>query len=327
MHFKKSILFFLIFVCQLLSAQNLVPNPGFENYSSCPTDILEGKYSNTNALENWDYFFLSPDYYHSCNQGNASIPTNMAGNQTNVQGGNGYVGMVLGISEQTDAREGIFTELTEELEIGKEYFCSFHASLAESSAYAINKIGLRFSNNVQQLNYFPSEYILPGNSQIFTDEIISDTSNWVFVSGSFVADSAYQYISISNHFNDTETSIEAIDFNIPFYYSYYYIDNICVSSNPSNCVEKTTANLNLSSSKQKLKIYPNPNTHVCHIELPETQNKIKINIINLNGQVLISETKENCKKATIDTSNLAPGIYMAEVKENEKFHYSKIIKK
>jgi hypothetical protein len=63
---------------------------------------------------------------------------------------------------------------------------------------------------------------------------MSDTANWTLVSGSFVADSAYQYLVIGNFFSNalTDTMDLASDTYVP---AYYFVDGVCVRPSGQPC--------------------------------------------------------------------------------------------
>ena len=52
---------FLFFASQLKAQVNLVPNPSFEEYDTCP-DLLD----RVQYATHWMNFGNSPDYYNSC---------------------------------------------------------------------------------------------------------------------------------------------------------------------------------------------------------------------------------------------------------------------
>ncbi len=82
----------LLFFIINLNAQNLVPNPNFEDYSSCPTgegqiDVLDDWYSPTAG---------TPDFFHGCfgpGIGGVGVPINFMGNQLALSG-KGYAGFL-----------------------------------------------------------------------------------------------------------------------------------------------------------------------------------------------------------------------------------------
>ncbi len=65
---------------------NLVPNPSFEQYVTCPNGQAQIHYST-----GWLNFSYSPDYFNSCSS-NFSIPYNMGGYQYPATG-NAYSGI------------------------------------------------------------------------------------------------------------------------------------------------------------------------------------------------------------------------------------------
>ena len=59
-------------------AQNLVPNPGFEEYLTCPGSIsLSPQEFN---VPHWKGIGIAtPDYFNKCGRGDADVPYNWAG--------------------------------------------------------------------------------------------------------------------------------------------------------------------------------------------------------------------------------------------------------
>src|SRR5438105_2586562 len=69
--------------------QNLVPNPSFEEYNSCPD--AESEFDRVNE---WKVFKNNPDYQNSCDlTNNAGVPKNMWGYQQAFYG-NAYAGIL-----------------------------------------------------------------------------------------------------------------------------------------------------------------------------------------------------------------------------------------
>ena len=82
-------LFTILFFCTLLTinAQNLVPNPSFEIYDTCPNN-----YGGNNLSNGWYPFSSSPDYFNACSiNSSVGVPVNGFGNQ-NASTGNAYCG-------------------------------------------------------------------------------------------------------------------------------------------------------------------------------------------------------------------------------------------
>src|SRR6185436_11795118 len=81
--------YFLIFAGVISNAQtNLVPNPSFETYTTCPN-----YYGNLSTTGNWYPATLgSPDYFDTCDVFYVDVPGNFMGHQKAFDGGGGYAG-------------------------------------------------------------------------------------------------------------------------------------------------------------------------------------------------------------------------------------------
>lgn len=134
-------------------------------------------------------------------------------------------------------REYLQVELKQQLVPGEYYCGEFYASLAEMPHYASNGLGMYFHHEklVPNLNPMP-KYCnpLPYTPQILGTSVITDTANWVKVSGIFQATSAAKYLIVGNFFDDQNTL--AIHKNvIPDSYwswAYYFIDDVSVEKMP-----------------------------------------------------------------------------------------------
>ncbi|HWY13123.1 MAG TPA: hypothetical protein VN026_17435, partial [Bacteroidia bacterium] len=225
----KIIILFLSFN-NLCRSQNLVSNPGFELFASCPEYM-----SQLYQAVGWFDCGIDPDYLHACSLGQVNVPHSAFGYQY-AHSGQGMAGMATYIRESppgpTNGREFIGTKLIDTLKIGRKYFISFYANFAGwlqgYQKIATNKIGMRFST--MQSGGGPKRPPLDNRAHLFTNTILSDTVNWVFISGSIIADSAYSYLTLGNFFDYLNTDTLLV--GGPTYnksVSYYYIDDICVS--------------------------------------------------------------------------------------------------
>lgn len=217
--------------------QNLVLNPGFEDYKTCPTVA-------TDKAENFSLYGWksptggTPDFFHECSEFNG-VPTNWAGKRT-AKDGKAYVGIIMrrnfGLDtddkRMTYNREYIQGKLITPLERGKKYKASFYIALASSSTYASNEVGLHFSFNAITQG---GRGILPYEPHFTnTPKNIMFRLEWTKVEGTFTAVGGEEYITIGNFSYNylapyaqlyqkvgTETLYD-MD------YSYYYIDQVSV---------------------------------------------------------------------------------------------------
>jgi hypothetical protein len=219
--------------------QNIIPNPSFEEYTECPHD-----YGQSLNLLNWFPAYGSPDLYNACDGNDTcGVPENVAGYQQAATG-NGYIGMGCYSNDPPDGfRELLGVRLDQALVPGTTYYVSFKVSWTTGYPnpdlyvrYASNKLGIRLRmNSLVGLDWFPMENI----AQMYSDSIVSDSLGWTVLSGHFVADAPYQYMYLGNFFAHAFVQTVVVDPNGPDEYSYYYFDDVCLSSDPGQCPTST----------------------------------------------------------------------------------------
>ena len=196
---SKIFLCFIFCLCSLFSFSqtNLVPNPSFEIYSSCPTQPGE-----IQKAIGWDSYANTPDYFNLCSSFGYSIPSNFFGYQSPASG-NAYAGFLNYMSNAyaPGYREYIGAILSSTLIINTKYYVSFKVSLSINSLIPSNgssdKMGAMFSTIPYNTN---NPTPITNNPLIYYNSIITDSLNWTRVLGTFISDSAYQYIIIGNFF-------------------------------------------------------------------------------------------------------------------------------
>ena len=102
-----------------LPAQNLVPNPSFELFTSCPTFPL------FSFCQLWTVpinHMGSPDYFNTCATGSANVPNNYMGYKWPATG-NAYAGILVKNSSP-NFREYIQTQFTTPMLTGETYHVS-----------------------------------------------------------------------------------------------------------------------------------------------------------------------------------------------------------
>lgn len=224
-------------------AQNLVPNPGFEESDSCSFG------SGLGTIHSWYSANNTPDQLKGCQPyGSAySLPLNLWSFQFPYDGD-----FCLGLityhqnGANDEQREWVMAPLLEPLVPGQSYYCSFRANagFGGNAQYpqiwlANDKVGMLFTTQDRRWDQgdpFPAK---PNYAHVLYPDILADTVGWTLVSGSFVADSAYQYLMIGQFFANVLTdTLHFADPNsvFPWYpRGYTMIDAVCVSANPKGC--------------------------------------------------------------------------------------------
>jgi hypothetical protein len=150
------------------------------------------------------------------------------------------------VDGQTEQREWIMAPLLEPLVPGQTYYCSFRANagFGGNEIYplvyvASNHIGLQFTTYERHWTDWDPEPAPFNHAHIQYDQVLTDTTAWTLVSGSFVADSAYTYLMIGNFFSNAQTDtvrfVDSASVEIWYDFSYTLIDEVCVSPLPGGC--------------------------------------------------------------------------------------------
>lgn len=128
-------------------------------------------------------------------------------------------------------REYLQTKLIEPLQQGEVYCAEAFVSRAQSPYFASNGLGFYFSKNkVEQGNYENLQF----TPQIVYNQIITDTINWVEISGTFEATAAADYLIFGNFYDDPETQAVPTKVIPGAYYqfSYYFVDDVSIEKMP-----------------------------------------------------------------------------------------------
>ncbi len=287
----------------LSPGQNLAPNPSFEDTIQCPISL-----SDYGSVVSWSSYSESVDYYNTCNTDpfpSCGVPSNWYGYQ-NPKTGNAYYGMLTYVGNSS-YREIIGGQLTSSLVIGQKYFASMNvcsANITIESGYGANKLGFRFTNKAYSItNPIP----INNFAHIYSNNIVTDTLNWTKLFGSFKADSAYGFVAIGNFFDSANT--DTIGWcNCGTQSAYYYIDDICISTDSLYALNYIGINeLNFSST---YKIYPNPMHQTATLEFDNpTKLNCTFSLHDLHGQLVKKITNISTDNIKIERQNLKNGLY------------------
>lgn len=301
-------------------SQNLVPNPSFEDTTNCSID---------------NQIFRTPpwqeptagtsDWLNPCTSSpsGSTVPNNDFGVQ-NAQNGFSYAGFIVFVNGLY-YREYIQTQLLDSLIAGAKYWVSFHISLADSSSYSIKEIGAYFSDT----SVYSSDIIpLSFSPQIkSSNSFLSDKTNWALISGTFIANGGEKFITLGN-FQDS-ISIDTLNVGgngNGLGVSYYYIDNICISSDSTTCDIPT--NIIINNLDDNISFYPNPfsanATLIVNNNIINSNNDVYYSIYDIMGNLVKKELITDIK-THINRDFLSTGIYFLRIAISTKQQYIKKI--
>ncbi len=215
MSLRYRVVHILLFLSVWTKAQNLVPNYSFENYLSCPAANQFWQ------LSPWCGLAGGEDAFNVCFNSWGG-PNGVGVPYYGFQGfqfprtGNGFGSILLfgGTSTGTppNRREYIHVPLLDSLAPGKQYCGTMYLNVSNESEICTDRIGMYLSPNSFPCNQaFPlPQVILPLNviPQIANPlgNIITDTLNWIEVSGVFTAVGHEKYMTIGNFYDDSNTA-------------------------------------------------------------------------------------------------------------------------
>lgn len=214
-------------------AQNLVPNPGFEELVLCPSSYSTDR-RDFNA-PGWNSPTRgTPDLFHACSWGEADVPYNWAGS-SNAHSGKGYAGIYLWSHSHKDVnyREYIQCELAEPLKAGRLYRLEFYFKLASNSVYVANRIGMALVGKPINLSHDQVLDVHPALSVEKDSVITASTGSWELASTDYKAAGGEQYLIIGNFFDNASTKSTRLPHRIGKNHmltnsAYYYIDDVSV---------------------------------------------------------------------------------------------------
>lgn len=312
---QRVLLAFYLAPCALpLLAQNLVPNPGFEETDSCTFGLGLGE------LHDWYSANITPDHLQSCQPyGNANgLPMNTWTYQEPFEGnscaGIFTYGPVDGMTEQ---REWLMVPLLDTLVPGQIYYCSFRANAAFGGTLlhptiwlACDHLGMLFTTYDRHWTWGDPLPAALNQAHILYPQILSDTVDWTLVSGSFVADSAYTYLMIGNFFSNAliDTLRFADPANVEQWYDFSYtlIDAVCVSPYPEGCELAHGAEEREESTPF---VYPNPATYALVIGNAAGGDAM---VLDMLGQRVWSGRVDRDRFA-VEVGSWARGAYVLQV--------------
>lgn len=319
----KALFFSFVFCTMLAQGQNLVPNPSFEEYTECPASPLE---LNIIGAYPWTSFRQTPDFFHPCDEtGVMSSPyssTHGYGVPYHGQGKGGFIA-----AGGSFNREILGVELTDTLIIGESYYISFQVlrtfggGAHANCNCACSHIGLKFTTR----SYNILETVpIDNRAHILHEGVVVDSTNWTQVSGWVVADSAYTHLAIGTFFDNDHIVIENYN-NYPMLpNTYYFVDAVCVSTDPADCDAFRPVGIVEYNSTPEVTVFPNPALSVLNISSQRRMGAFKV--FDITGSP-VADQYVNHNHYAFDTRLLSKGLYIVVVQfENGDQHNLSFIK-
>lgn len=309
--------YYTIIICvlniSLGLSQNLVPNYSFESNIGCPWNVNQVDF----ARPWFNPTGGSSDYIHTCATWPAvAAPLNYWGTQ-NPRTGEAYMGLFVCMHYPADPsieeqREYIEVKLTSTLVSGQKYYASFYVSLGDKENYATDDFGIHFSNDTVKSTAQTNLTVTPQIQNPSGNYLISKYS-WTRISGVYTANGTENFITIGNFKDAANTdTIKVLGGSNPnlidYSPGYYYIDDVCVSTDSNECL--ALVGIQEIPDQVTYKVFPNPFSDKATIQFNNViGGSYSVNIYNSKGNLVRSIANITRNSLTIEKGDLIEGLY------------------
>jgi hypothetical protein len=277
----------------LIAQENLVPNGGFEEYTSCPDN-----YGQIEKAIHWsDPNNGSSDFFHNCGIGGSSpviLPPPSCDLIIQPHSGDGIAGLITVFN--IHQREYIQVKLSESLDSGQQYFFSafLHASCISNSNIS-GSIGVYFSDTIIALTV-PHFNVIP-NIQRNPYSFIQIDYDWVHWEALFESKGDEEYLIIGNFLPDSLSPTVGSDVG-----AYMFIDDISLT------LLDTTSGVG-ENEIIVMQLAPNPATSSVTINYQGNKKMQGVALVDLIGR----SVKSQGPARQVDVGGLNNGVYVVVV--------------
>ncbi len=345
----------LILFCMALFqynyAQNLVPNPGFEEYYDCPDDAAQiyGPYNpgGSVTVEHWQNPTpKSPDYFNACaDNTNVDVPYNLWGYHP-AHNGNAYAALMPFSYSGTGGsrQEYIQVLLTKPLVAGLTYTISCYVKMyvekaftpsGGSGCYAVKELQASLTNTRATCPDAIIESDMPVSLKRQDGNFITDSLDWVRIAGTYRAAGGEKWLTIGvfNTHNPVAALVNPVKPIMPVvsHMSYYFIDDVYVGEHCDTAVNNNnmvvckpiTAPFTITSTNTVCERYmwnTGEQTRTINIKQPgkywcQASNRCNLYIDTFNVTMY-----HDSINITIDTSFCNSADYVLSVPENGSYY-------
>lgn len=252
MNFKILYSFIYLFICLNGYTQiNLVPNYSFEDTLG-PCKSQMGISTLFASFKDWHTCTSSttPDYYNTC--ANAIIYPNIctvpysSRSYQNPHIGNAYIGLgtyyVLNPADSAQIEvEYIATKLKAPLKPNVCYYSEFYVCLSNISKLTTNQISLLLTQNTFTTATGSFTNTIQPQIQWDTTQFLTDTLNWVKISGYFMAQGGEEHLTIGNFKDGNHLKKTTVNSNFTsafgamsgYFFTYILIDDVSLYELPT----------------------------------------------------------------------------------------------
>lgn len=228
------------------NAQNLIPNPSFEEHTQCP-GYPDPVYYPVELAPPWTTPTRSSDYFHSCGFPWNRVPSNRFGYEY-AKTGDAYAGFhpysggwLSTDGEYLSSREYLEAPLLTPLQADSAYLLTIHVSLPDSCAFTSDAFEVVFTNYFLQAPPHPIYYMWslaiyrpvdltnkPGN-------FLTRTDGWMELKWVYRARGGESFMTMGIFRPEPEIQIQYTGIGTVWYY--LYVDDVSLVPAPAQAAE------------------------------------------------------------------------------------------
>lgn len=244
----------LLLIANTGFTQNLVSNPGFEEFFSCPNSINNNK-TNSKIAPHWNSpSFGTPDLYNRCSK--YRMGTQNVTGFTDPFSGDGFAGIIIWEGKK-GFREYLQVKLSEPLKADGIYIVSFYYKLSSYSKYSADRICFSLTGKSV---FHKVDTAIPeaaANCKIKSEAMDPYTGTWELSETEYTAKGGEEYLTIGNFSNNSSTKTAHLFFKnsqepMLENAAYYYIDEVSVSEKKAIDTTWVEDNTRLNNKKIEL---------------------------------------------------------------------------
>lgn len=202
----------LVFIHTIrVTAQNLVPNPSFEEVNNMPcntyvTNITESKMQFNAVFKNW---MLPSDattdpYSLLSDRGCLTYPIRDFWNMPAPKHGNNMIGLYTTRLGNQNYREYVSIKVNNKLVVGQQYFCGFYVASSDEFNFSPNALGMYFSSDTVTHSYDDTFVFSLNYDPQVTFNLSNNDTNWSLYFGYFSPSEESEYLTIGNFRNNPQ---------------------------------------------------------------------------------------------------------------------------
>ncbi len=231
---KYNILSLLLLIAGIAHSQNLVPNPGFDQYIECPEEASQID----RAIPWLTASPGTPDFFHACSSDD-QVKVPYAGfhflSYQPARSGEGMGHLCIYTTINMAVSEYMQTELKSSLVAGTSYYIEFYVSpdldsSPQDTRDYTDAIGLGFSTSTYYEEVPVGKAISIEPAIEHFGQLITDTVGWTRVSGCYVAIGDERNAIIGNFRSVAETNVSLENPNSWPHSIYCYIEDVLVEA-------------------------------------------------------------------------------------------------